>query len=76
MEYERNPWGEERGDWRSAMLASVVANRHRGKREPQYKPADFIPEYGPKQPRKQTPQQMLNIFRQITHAVNATQKAS
>lgn len=77
MEYEENPWGDERADWRSAMLAATVANRHRdARREQVYKAEDFMPQFGPKQPRRQTAEQMQSIFRVITSTVNQAQKAS
>jgi hypothetical protein len=77
MEYEQDPWGEARNDWRSAMIASTVANRHRNpKREPLYKPGDFVPQYGEQGRRRQTPTQIKHVFQLITSTVNQQQKAS
>ena len=40
-----SPWGEQRADLRSAVVASVIANVNRDtRRRPQpFKPADFMP---------------------------------
>uniref|UniRef100_A0A6M3LDF0 Minor tail T domain-containing protein n=1 Tax=viral metagenome TaxID=1070528 RepID=A0A6M3LDF0_9ZZZZ len=37
------PWGEERADFRSGMLAAALSNRWRGKGERAAKPQDFMP---------------------------------
>lgn len=40
------PFGEERADWRAAMLASTMANIHaRKKGKPPYKIEDFMPKF-------------------------------
>jgi hypothetical protein len=43
--YRLEPWGEERADLRSAIVASNVANSNRDprKRPEPYAPADFMP---------------------------------
>jgi hypothetical protein len=43
------PFGEERGDWRAAMVASTMANIHaRKKGKPAYKIEDFMPKFDKK----------------------------
>jgi formiminotetrahydrofolate cyclodeaminase len=50
MAYERlEPWGEERADLRTGILASLVANVTRGKDQKPYGPAEFMPDFEPKE---------------------------
>lgn len=46
MEYELDPWGEARADLRSGVVASTIANRHRGRQERAYTAQDFLPHFG------------------------------
>ena len=47
--HEIEPFGEERADLRSGIVASVIANVNRGKHSKTYKPADFMPQFdGPR----------------------------
>lgn len=43
--YEIDPWGEQRADLRSGIVASTLANIHRDpkRRASAYKPEDFMP---------------------------------
>ena len=41
--YKLEPWGDERADYRAGVVASVVANIHRGKDVKPFKPLDFMP---------------------------------
>jgi hypothetical protein len=41
------PWGETRADWRSGIVAAVIANVNRAKGQPAYSPETFIPRFGP-----------------------------
>jgi hypothetical protein len=38
----RNPWGEDRDDWRAASIVSAVANAFRGKDSPAIKPSECL----------------------------------
>ncbi len=60
--YEVEPWGEERADLRSGIVASVLANVHRdSKRRPSpYEPTDFMPFYTKPKP---TPEQLAQKIR-------------
>lgn len=50
MAYSRlEPFGEERADLRSALVAQTVANSLRGHKEP-YKLADFLLSFGEERP--------------------------
>lgn len=44
--YNEEPFGEERADVRSAIVAQTVANRHRGKHERPHKLSSFLPKFG------------------------------
>lgn len=43
--YRLEPWGEERDDLRSGIVASVIANCFRGKGQKAFKPKDFMPRF-------------------------------
>ena len=48
MAYSRlEPWGEDRDDLRTGIVASVIANSNRGKGKKPYKPQDFMPDFEP-----------------------------
>lgn len=49
--YAVEPWGEQRRDWQTALLASILANQWRGKGSPA-RVKDFLPDYWkePQQP--------------------------
>ena len=40
--YEREPWGENRADTRSAIVAAVLFNMNRGRGQPARQVADFM----------------------------------
>lgn len=42
-EYDREPWGESRDDWRMGQICSTVANCHSTNHR--FKPSDFIPDW-------------------------------
>jgi hypothetical protein len=41
--FDQEPWGEERADLRSAIVASTIANVNRGKGRKPFRPRDFMP---------------------------------
>jgi len=41
------PLGESRSDWRMGRLAALIANIHRAKDAPEYRPEDFYEPYEP-----------------------------
>lgn len=46
LAYSRlEPWGEERDDLRTGIVASTVANVNRRKDQKAYKPSDFMPSF-------------------------------
>jgi len=63
------PFGEERADLRSAIIACVFANAHRGKGQKAFKVSDFMPKFDKKKP--QTWQQMKQTFKAFAAAHNA-----
>jgi len=44
--YRIEPWGEERGDYRAAIISSTVYNMQRGKKSKPLTPKDFMPKFG------------------------------
>ena len=44
---EEGPQGADRGDIHVGILASTIANVHRGKNRPPFKETDFRPRFGP-----------------------------
>lgn len=50
--YQIEPWGEERGDLRAGIVASVTANANRDPkhRKRPYTPQDFMPTWDPPEP--------------------------
>jgi hypothetical protein len=71
-EYSLDPWGEERADFSRAIIATVIANAHKGKGKA-YKVADFMPKFD-KQTKRQTPQEMKMIMRAMVGALEAKQE--
>ena len=67
MEYYRyEPWGQERADYRSAIVAHTVAVSAGAQRKDKrpLRIADFLPEFGPPKPvKKQTAQDIKNMFK-------------
>lgn len=48
MAYARlEPFGEERADLRAGIVASVIANVNRGKKQKPYTPQHFMPDFEP-----------------------------
>lgn len=47
--YAIEPFGEERADLRSGIIASILSNVHRSKGANPSKPSDFVLEFGQKQ---------------------------
>jgi hypothetical protein len=61
--YDRiNPYGEDRADLRSAIVATVINNSQGGKA----KVKDFMPTFEP--PKKQTAKDIANVFKFIAKA--------
>lgn len=62
-----NPMGESRADLRTGILASVLANCHRGKKTEPFKPADFMPKFGEKHTKKKPfdPSALARAFQEL-----------
>lgn len=56
------PWGEERADLRSAIGAWTTATAFGG-RKSRVKVGDFMPKFGTKKPRRQTPEEMQSFLK-------------
>jgi hypothetical protein len=52
--YELDPWGGERGDLRTGIVASVIANVNRPSGSKPITPSDFMPEFGPRDEERKT----------------------
>ena len=72
-EYSIDPWGEERADLRSAIVAMVIANANRGKGQPAYKVEQFMPKYD-RQHKQQTPEQMKALLTVMANTMNRKQE--
>jgi hypothetical protein len=44
------PFGEERADLRSAIIACTIANCNRGSNQAAFKVSDFMPKFEPEEP--------------------------
>ena len=71
---EIEPWGEERADVRSAIVASTVANANRDPkaRKKPFTVADFMPRFGQPAQRRQSWQEQLAIAEMLTEALGGT----
>lgn len=69
MAYDRlEPFGEQRGDVRTAIVAQTVANTHRGPKQKPYKLDAFLPKYGDRATPDKTPDQLLAIAEMLNAA--------
>lgn len=59
--YRLDPFGEDRADLRTGILASVLANLFGGRRAGRFKPLDFMPKFDRK--RRQTSTEMYRKLR-------------
>ncbi len=71
IEYAKlEPFGEERADLRSAIVAATVANVNRGKKQKPFKPSDFMVDFASdRTARKQTTEEMIAIAEAVTAAL-------
>lgn len=53
--YRIEPFGEERADYRSAIIACTIANAHRQKGRSAFKIDDFMPKFGDAATRQEDP---------------------
>lgn len=64
--YQMEPFGEERADIRSAIVACTVANVNRGKDQSPYELDNFLPKW--EEPEEQTVEEMIQIAAMFTAA--------
>lgn len=66
------PFGEERADWRAALVASVIAEVHRGrtKRRKPFQPKDFLLKFEAK--KAQSWQNQLQFVEMLNAAFGGT----
>lgn len=62
--YSLEPFGAVRGDIQAGVIASTVANVHRGKTQTAFTPNDFLPNFKPKP--KQTGAQIAAALNSIS----------
>ena len=62
--WQLEPFGSQFDEYRSALIASVVAevNRNRKKRGKAFTPKEFMPEWGKDEPKKDQPQSGMDMF--------------
>lgn len=67
MAYSKiDPFGEERADLRSAIIATVFANAHRAKGRRVFRVTDFMPQFDRSSVECQSPKHMQAIFRMMS----------
>lgn len=69
------PFGEQRGDYQAASVATVVANSNRGPKQEPFKIEDFLLKFEERVSRRQTPEEQLAIARMIAASYSVTDKA-
>ena len=69
----QEPRGRERGDIQAALIASVIANVNRGKRQRPFKLKDFLLSWMHKGTRRQTVEEQRAIFSAFAQAHNAVE---
>lgn len=72
--YTVEPFGEQRADLRSAIIATVIANVNRGKGQRPFKTDDFMPDFGKPDKRKQSDEQIAATFTAFIEQHNAAQR--
>lgn len=65
--YDIDPFGEERADLRSGIVAATIANTNRDKKDKPHKVEDFMPKF--EAPEEQTPEQMIQVAAAWTAAL-------
>jgi hypothetical protein len=75
--FQLEPWGTQTADQRAAIIASTIANVNRSAKQRAFTIDDFMPRYAARpHRRRQTPQEMRNLFAVMTRSVGGTyQKA-
>ena len=63
------PFGDDRADWRNAMILSQQANMNRKKGKPAYKPDKFLLRFQSDRSPVQTPEQMKMAMRAHYYAM-------
>ena len=70
--WQREPWGDERADLRSGIVAAAATNVWAG-RGRQATPRDFMPRCGDEDTPRQPPELMQGLFRRAAKAFKAKQ---
>lgn len=66
--YELEPWGEERDDLRTGVVASTIVNMNKTKGSPS-KPSDFLLNFD-KEKDKQSWEEQMRLMRMATDALS------
>ena len=48
--YQLEPFGQDRADLPAAIISATIANVNRSEKQEPYSPADFLPNFAPKEP--------------------------
>jgi hypothetical protein len=68
--FELEPFGEERADLRSGIVASTIANVNRDpkRRRRAFRPEDFMPRFGPRERKRSSWQEQLSLVEMLNAA--------
>ena len=72
--YAIEPFGEERDDLRTGIIASTMANSWRGKGQKSMQPADFMPRFDGKKPKGQSLKDAKATFAKLKSAVKRRER--
>lgn len=75
--YQIEPWGEKRADLRSGIIASILHNVNRGKKDKASSASDFIittEVKGKKKSNKQSPEDQAKIARMLQASLGGVLK--
>lgn len=68
------PWGEERADLRTGILASLIANIVRQPGQKAHEPKEFMPQFGPREAEKNEEPSLLQKALSVFSAFKQTAK--
>jgi len=69
--YQIEPFGEFRADIRSAIIATTLANIHRGKDQQPFRIKDFMPKF---EIEKQSPDEMAEVLKRFAIEMGKVKK--
>lgn len=73
--YMLEPFGEDRADLRSGIIASTVANVNRAEKQEPYTPHDFMPKFDEQEEPPEDEPEDTEQWRELLHRVEAINMA-